>query len=258
MAKRTIDTEMWNDPKLTDDFTPEDKYFWLFCLTTKFGNLSGVFEVSYKQIAKEMGYNETTVKNLIYRFTHVHKLITYVEASKELFIHNWFKYNWTKSPRFETALKSFINKIKDEELKIIVEKMYEDYKNGDTVCIPYRYGSISIPISNTNIFNYKEDLKDQIKEENKSVQKTSKKKFIPPTLQDVEEYCKQRKNNVEPKKFFDYFNVAGWVDSNGKQVKNWKQKIITWESHSNKIKEDNNAKREETIKKYVPRRQRSS
>ena len=30
MPIRSIDTELWNDPKITDDFTPEDKYFWLY------------------------------------------------------------------------------------------------------------------------------------------------------------------------------------------------------------------------------------
>ena len=57
--------------------------------------------------------------------------------------------------------------------------------------------------------------------------------FSPPTLEEITEYCQKRKNNVEPKKFFDYFNETNWVDSTGKKVKSWKQKIITWEGNRN-------------------------
>ena len=59
-----------------------------------------------------------------------------------------------------------------------------------------------------------------------------KKSFIPPTLEDVEKYCKERKNNVDAKKFFDYFSASEWVDSKGNPVRNWKQKIITWEGYA--------------------------
>lgn len=55
------------------------------------------------------------------------------------------------------------------------------------------------------------------------------KKFVPPTLDEVKAYCKERDSSVDPKKFFDYFDTGKWVDSNGKPVRNWKQKLITWE-----------------------------
>ena len=58
---------------------------------------------------------------------------------------------------------------------------------------------------------------------------SSKKKIVPPTLDEVKDYCKQRKNSVDAQKFFDYFEASGWVDSKGNPVRNWKQKIITWE-----------------------------
>lgn len=57
------------------------------------------------------------------------------------------------------------------------------------------------------------------------------KPFIPPTITEVEAYCKERNNNVDAKKFFDYFEASGWVDSRGNKVKNWKQKVITWEKN---------------------------
>lgn len=77
---------------------------------------------------------------------------------------------------------------------------------------------------------------------NNTSSKSKKKAFIPPTLEEVEKYCQERKNNVDPKKFFDYFNASDWIDGKGNPVRNWKQKIITWESYGRNDTNGNNGK----------------
>lgn len=67
------------------------------------------------------------------------------------------------------------------------------------------------------------------KKPNKEKQNT-KKTFVPPTLEEVEAYCRERNNNVDAKAFVDYFDAADWVDSKGNPVRSWKQKVITWEN----------------------------
>lgn len=74
-----------------------------------------------------------------------------------------------------------------------------------------------------------------------NTKKQSTKEFIPPTLEEVEAYCKSRKNNVDAKRFFDFFDAADWVDSKGNKVRNWKQKVITWESYNKEVKQDGQA-----------------
>lgn len=63
--------------------------------------------------------------------------------------------------------------------------------------------------------------------------KTTEKSFTPPTLEDVKAYIAERgcAAVVDAKKFFDYFEAGRWHDSEGKPVRNWKQKLITWETH---------------------------
>jgi hypothetical protein len=57
-----------------------------------------------------------------------------------------------------------------------------------------------------------------------------KESFTPPSLEEVEEYCKERNNKVDAKQFFDYYNEGNWKDYKGNPIKNWKQKIIAvWE-----------------------------
>ena len=67
------------------------------------------------------------------------------------------------------------------------------------------------------------------KQKSENNKKTSKQ-FTPPTLEEVQAYCKERNNNVDAKRFWDYYEAAGWKDQSGKPVKNWKQKMIAvWE-----------------------------
>ncbi len=70
-----------------------------------------------------------------------------------------------------------------------------------------------------------------------NIKEIHKEKFKPPTLEEVEAYCRQRNNNVDPKAFHDYFTEGGWKDSKGNPVKNWKQKIITWEKFDKPFKQ---------------------
>ena len=79
---------------------------------------------------------------------------------------------------------------------------------------------------------------DNIKERDINI---SKKKNIPPTLQEISSYVAEKKLNVDAQKFFDYFDVSGWVDSKGNKVRNWKQKLITWHSNAKPHTPANNA-----------------
>ena len=56
--------------------------------------------------------------------------------------------------------------------------------------------------------------------------------FSPPTLEEVQAYCKERNSPVDPKQFYEYFTTGNWIDSKGQKVKNWKQKFITWEKYN--------------------------
>jgi hypothetical protein len=53
-----------------------------------------------------------------------------------------------------------------------------------------------------------------------------------PSLEEIKEYILAKGYCVDAIKFYSYFTESNWVDSNGKKVKNWKQKIITWDNHS--------------------------
>lgn len=60
--------------------------------------------------------------------------------------------------------------------------------------------------------------------------KTTTKKTAKPTLEEVQAYCAERHNKVDPAKFYDYYEANGWVQGKaGKPVKDWRACVRTWE-----------------------------
>ena len=74
--------------------------------------------------------------------------------------------------------------------------------------------------------------KNQIEQtQTKTKTKTQTKIETKPTMQQIKDYCIERNNNVDYKRFYDYYESANWKDSRGKPIKNWKQKMIAvWET----------------------------
>lgn len=137
MAKgRLISTGFWDDSKVVDDFTPEDKYIYLYCMTNPHTNLCGCYEVSVKQIASETGYNEDTVKRLLMRLDRNHNVIRYNSTTKELLVLNWFRYNWSASEKLNKPLLAEIRGIKCDGFR---EYLAGRYNERETVTVPYEY-----------------------------------------------------------------------------------------------------------------------
>lgn len=54
------------------------------------------------------------------------------------------------------------------------------------------------------------------------------KRFVKPTVEEVAAYCKERKNNVDPQRFIDFYESKGWKVGN-QPMKDWKACVRTWE-----------------------------
>ena len=139
---------------------------------------------------------------------------------------------------FNTTEETISRKIKNLEDKNYITIEYE--KRGTQVI------SRKIRLTKISMDDYQKyqwTVDKNIKENNTSINNTSKKeinkeRFKKPSLEDIKEYCLQRNNNVDAQKFFDYYEANNWSDSKGNKVKSWKQKVITWETHAPKPKEE--------------------
>lgn len=74
--------------------------------------------------------------------------------------------------------------------------------------------------------NKEEDIKENT---NLTVSiKEKRTRFSPPTIEEVEAYCKERGNRINPQTFVDFYSAKGWrVGQN--PMKDWKACVRTWE-----------------------------
>ena len=58
--------------------------------------------------------------------------------------------------------------------------------------------------------------------------KEKSKRFIPPSLEEVISYCKERNNSIDAEQFINFYEAKGWMVGKNK-MKDWKAAIRTWE-----------------------------
>lgn len=80
---------------------------------------------------------------------------------------------------------------------------------------------------------YKEYKKTRIQENNNSARTRVShgdgvSKFTKPTLQEVKAYCIERKNDVDPERFIDFYESNGWMVGKNK-MKDWRAAVRNWE-----------------------------
>ena len=82
--------------------------------------------------------------------------------------------------------------------------------------------SLKMCTDNTNINITNTNLTDS----------NTKGSFVKPTIIDIKEYCKERKNNVDAETFFDFYESKDWLIGKNK-MKDWKACVRTWEKSRN-------------------------
>lgn len=71
------------------------------------------------------------------------------------------------------------------------------------------------------------DKISETEERKKVAQK--KEKFKPPSVDEVQSYCNERKNEIQAYKFVNFYQSKGWKVGN-QPMKDWKAAVRTWET----------------------------
>ena len=88
------------------------------------------------------------------------------------------------------------------------------------------------------------NIDDNIDINTLSIKKNTK--FQKPSIEEIRLYCKERHNQVDPEKFFNFYESKGWVVGKS-PMKDWKAAVRTWEQ-----------RRPETTRATYQTRQRKS
>lgn len=75
-----------------------------------------------------------------------------------------------------------------------------------------------------------EDEEEDDDDDNDYITSREKKRtvFIPPSVEEVRQYCTERGNTVDPEAFVAHYASNGWMVGKNK-MKQWKAAVVTWE-----------------------------
>lgn len=85
--------------------------------------------------------------------------------------------------------------------------------------------------------------KDIFNDKSSNISKGANKRFTPPTYDEVDFYCCERGNTIDPQAFIDYYTSNGWKVGNV-PMKDWKAAVRTWERREAKTSRPQQKKKE--------------
>ena len=100
--------------------------------------------------------------------------------------------------------------------------------------------------------NIKSNIKSNIKVKNNMLN-SARTRFTSPTLDEVEAYCAERGNGVDPQQFIDFYTSKGWKVGD-QPMKDWRAAVRTWEAKDRRERaspEKRMAAREPREKQYT-------
>lgn len=218
---------------MVDDFSPEDKYFMLYCLTNPHSNIIGCYEISMKQMAAELGYSVDSVMSLIKRFKEHHGVIDYDGDTKELYVKNWHKYNWTESPKLNPSIVAALDTVKTHRFK---QRIAELYNARDTVSIPYGYGIDTTDTVTDTVSDNSNKNEEKPKRRKKEIVRHQYGEYKNVLLsdEDIEKLQKEF-----PNKYLDYIErVSGYMKQHNKSYSDYLATIRNWIRRDMKKEQD--------------------
>lgn len=173
----------------------------------------GQLPASRKYLAKRWQWGEGKVRTFLDNLKRDGSIITDASQGVNVItICKYEAYNSADSQAFQLGRQS------DSHLIEQINKELEAVKNKLT-------DVLSSTLEPEGSHNIKKEKKD--KKEKESRAKTSV--FTPPTLAQVEEYCRQRGNRVDADRFVDFYQSKGWMVGKNK-MKDWQSAIRRWET----------------------------
>ncbi len=204
---RQVYITFWQDPFIME-LTPEEKYFYIYLMTNSKTKQCGCYELPKRIMEFETGYNRETVDKLLDRFIEYGK-IKYDDVTHEILLLNWLKYNPVNNINIEKCVNKEMELIKSDDLLGILKGLVR---------------GLHTPTKK------EEQEEEQEEEEIPAKKKTSR--FIPPSINEIKEYCNKRNNRINAETFHDFYSAKGWMVGKNK-MKDWKAAVRTWEQRDN-------------------------
>ena len=122
---RTLYTKFWEDDKILDEMSMEEKFFYIYLLTNPRVKQCGCYEISFQQIFLQTNISKENAKKIIERFEKELNLVKYSKNTKEILLLNFYKYNWTPSHLIKSCIEKELNEVKEPVFIEYIKKMIE-------------------------------------------------------------------------------------------------------------------------------------
>lgn len=181
---RQIFIEFWKDPKVTEEMSAEDRYTLLYLLTNPHTTQIGIYQITKRQIAFDLGYSTESVGAIIERFEKLLGLIRYNPETRELAIKNWGKYNLKRGGKpVLDCIRKELEKVKDRTL---IEYVADSIPNETIKELFLRNVHVTSAISGQE--EEQEQEKEQEEEEEQQQEKEEVKKVLTEVVDEINKY----------------------------------------------------------------------
>ncbi|RDY22852.1 hypothetical protein CHF27_011060 [Romboutsia maritimum] len=195
---RQIFIDFWKDPKVTEEMSAEDRYALLYLLTNPYTTQIGIYQITKRQIAFDLGYSTESVGAIIDRFEQMHKIIRYNTETREIAIKNWGKYNLKKGGKpIIDCINTELPRIKDKKL---IEYVAQSIPNETIRNTFLRY------VNDTSTISGQEKEEEQEKEKEEEQPQQENKNLVV-VVDKIKEYFPLEENDV--KKVANEFLATG-------------------------------------------------
>lgn len=235
-TQRYISTGFWDD-EVVQELNPQEKYLLLYLFTNPLTNIAGVYKITPRRMSFDTSLDQDNISQIL---THLSSLQLAFYHSGYIIIPAWpTQQKYKIRSKLNDGIVAILKELSSEMLSYL-ESIYYQYPI-HTLCIsPPQGPSYSDSDLDSDIDLDSKLISDFTKETAPPKKKFSGRgkdsikiepKFTPPTLEEITQYCQERKNGINPQQFFDFYTSKGWLVGKVK-MKDWRASVRTWERNS--------------------------
>ncbi len=128
MVKRIVDTAFWTDMQVIDNYSVEDKFFYLYLLTNDKSTQLGIYSLPKKVMSFETGFTTDVIQVLLERFAETYNKIRYSEETQEVTILESLQFSvLTGGKPVQDLLEREISRVKDGQLILATYESMQSY-----------------------------------------------------------------------------------------------------------------------------------
>jgi len=230
MKTRIINTKLYRDKNFRE-LTDKNKYIVIYILTNEYLEALPVVEIELGLLAYHCQATKQYLEELLPKLRYYG--IGYKHGC--LFVTDKFTYaNYKGGKTANVKIKQYESLPDEVKQYVNPAGVIGQWLGNDCSMIEHINHKTKTINNKSETINHKSE--------------TINNKFNKPSIEEIKKYCIVRKNNINPLKFYNYYESNGWkVGKNA--MKNWKATIKTWEQNTNSHKNQS----ETVVKQKVDR-----